>query len=156
MCWGSLSGWGLTLPELRMPLSMHRNMTTQAASKHRARGQRTGPGSSSPLLFTTPRTFSLNTQTKNCVIGCGFVLALIPPQKTGIDVLGLYVSVTAVLWTRNACLLYIITSLTVVFLDSRMWTNMKHEKIHLVTGEVSMTVKKEYFTAFIYQHILLL
>ncbi len=28
----------------------------------------------------------------------------------------------------NACLLYIITSLTVVFLDSRMWTNMKREK----------------------------
>lgn len=28
----------------------------------------------------------------------------------------------------NACLLYIITSLTVVFLDSRMWTNMKYEQ----------------------------
>lgn len=56
----------LTLPELRMPLSMQRKMTTQAASKQRARGQRTGPGSCSPSLFTTPRTFTLNTH-KHCV-----------------------------------------------------------------------------------------
>ena len=42
-----------------MPLSMHRKMRTHAARRHRARGQRTGPGSWRPSLFTTPSTRSL-------------------------------------------------------------------------------------------------
>lgn len=58
LCW-------FTLPELRMPLSIHRKMTTQAARRHRARGHRTGPGSWRPSLCTTPSTRSLqHTQVK--------------------------------------------------------------------------------------------
>lgn len=62
-----------------MPFSMQRKMRIQAASRHRARGHCTGPGSPRPELCVTPRTCSLQCGDMGQQAG-GRGAPLSPPQ----------------------------------------------------------------------------